>query len=178
MTQDGWREFSIPMLGVGSSHGRLVDLIALLHPRRGPAPGMAGDLVRRLPRLRVHGHREHRLRLDLEVDGIRVDNLAARDGDRVLALEGEAHQRLGVDAVDTDAGPRGHGDRRRRDGQVAAAKRVGELHPDSVGADGHVQRLPEGGIPEHGVAHILFYLDAIDSRSALSDNCLDRYAGA
>lgn len=136
------RADKVPVLGVGTRNRGRVDVVASLHVRRRPAPRVARDAVAGLTGLRVQGNGNVGLRVNFEVDGIRVNHLAARNGDGCCAVvESQGLDRCRVDASHTGLAARGEGNRGGCDGQVAAAEGIADLNSQTLSTDGQVQCL-------------------------------------
>jgi hypothetical protein len=81
--------------------------------------------------------------------------LPARDGDAGGAVvEGQGFEGGRVDACHAGLAAGGEGDGGGCDGEVAAAEGVADLEAEALGADGEVQRLPEGGVLEDAAASL------------------------
>lgn len=99
--------------------------------------------------LGVEGDGDVGLGADGKLDWVRVRYLAAGDDDGGGAVaEGEGFECCGVDAGYSGFVSGGEGDRGGGDGEVAAAEGVADLDAESLGADGEVEGLSDGGIAE------------------------------
>lgn len=137
------------MRDAGLGDGRLVHVVALLHPRRRPAARMPRDAIPRLAGLGVKADGDHRLRTDLEIDRVGVDHLSRGNRDRVRAVERKTDERLDVNLAYAGLPAGRQRNRSQGDGKLAASERVGYLQANPVGANRRVKRLAERRLLEH-----------------------------
>lgn len=76
-------------------------MVTFLHPRSSSATRMTSNDSSSLALLSVYRQSKVRQRLELEINGVGVDDLASRNRNRFLALELEALERLGVNLSNT-----------------------------------------------------------------------------
>lgn len=67
-------------------------MITLLHPRRSPASGMAGDAAAGLPCLRVEAQSNHRFSRRRDIHGIAINHLTPWNGHRFGSIEGDTEK--------------------------------------------------------------------------------------
>ena len=149
----------VPMLRAASPQRRFFDVVSRLHPRGGAATGVAGDAAPGLAGLRVQGDGNVGLGSDFKVNGVRVNDLSSGNLDGFLPVV----ESKGFDGGDVDSGYAGltagrETNRRRRNGQVAAAKGIADLDTDAVGANGHVEGLSEGCVLEYTTAGLVCFV--------------------
>ena len=147
------------MLRAASPQRRFFDVVSRLHPRGGAATGVAGDAAPGLAGLRVQGDGNVGLGSDFKVNGVRVNDLSSGNLDGFLPIV----ESKGFDGGDVDSGYAGltagrETNRRRRNGQVAAAKGIADLDTDAVGANGHVEGLSEGCVLEYTTAGLVCFV--------------------
>lgn len=111
---------------------------------------MSRDTTPGLARLQVQADSDHSLGVNLEVDRVRVGNLAPRNRHRGRAVESKALQGGRIDAIDASFPSSRKSNRGLRDREVTAAEGVGDLEAKPLGTDRQVQGLAKSGIPEGG----------------------------